>query len=200
MSMVVGVCSTNFCSLIADGRRVTVDGSGNMKIAEEKFQKIFKVNDRVMLGATGWFQSGENLLSPIKDYCDPSAITMRMAKKAVLEYIERNQARITTTRNYILGGKDNKGRYCLYEIHVDGDTHSVEVEERIPSPPYNFGVSCALPQKLAERKQEFLDLIGSCITSCKTHEEMKEKLAAVIREVSDLDDTVGKEIACLTVQ
>lgn len=68
VSIVVGVCGTNFCSLISDGRKINpvAEDDNKFRILDESFPKVFKVNKRVLLGATGIFPVDEKITDPIK--------------------------------------------------------------------------------------------------------------------------------------
>lgn len=199
MSAIIGVCGTNFCSFIADGRMVRNSKDGVTPVSDN-IQKIFKINDRVLFGATGWFEQHEEITSPLDVYPNKSVITLRMAYKAVLEYIEQHKYAMPQTRNYLVGGKDNKGQFCIYEVHVNFETFKAETALRAPVPPeYNFAISCALPPKLASRVDEFTSMVGSCIRSCSYHQDMLQKVAGVIRKISEMDDTVGTNIMTLSV-
>lgn len=201
MSTIIGVCGTNFCTLCADSRKVAYTSSG-VEVVNDSTQKIFKLNDRVLFGAMGIFASYESFLDPFNVYPDKSVITVRMAYKAVVDYINRNKNSICGCmfRNYFVGGKDNKGRFCIYEIHLNTETKEIETTLRIPEPPtYNFSVSCGLPFSLQPQKQEFVDLIGNTVTSSTTHAEMLNGLKKIIDRISEVDITVGGEVQSVSV-
>ena len=201
MSTVIGICGTNFCSLCADSRKVTND-KNTVKVVNNTTQKVFKINDRVLFGATGVFKSTENLLDPLKVYPDKSVITVRTAYKAVIDYINRNKSIIDWCyfRNYMVGGKDNKGRFCIYEIHFNPDTGEVDTTLRMPSPPmFNFSISCALPLNLQGEEQEYINKVGNAISSSNTHGEMLNGIKDVIKEISKKDITVGGEMQVVSI-
>ena len=201
MSTIIGVCSTNFCTLCADSRRVT-NSSGGVEIVDDSTQKIFKLNDRVLFGAMGLFASYENFLDPFNVYLDKCVITVRMACKAVIDHINRNMNSGCgyMFRNYFVGGKDNKGKFCIYEIHFDTKTKEVETTLRAPDPPsYNFSVSCGVPFSLQAQKQNLMDSIGNVVSSSKTHTEMLSGLRHIIDKIAEDEITVGGEMQTVSV-
>lgn len=201
MSTIIGVCGTNFCTLCADSRKVAY-GSGGVEVVNDSTQKIFKLNDRVLFGAMGIFSSYESFLAPFEVYPDKSVITVRMAYKAVIDHINRNMNSICGCmfRNYFVGGKDNKGRFCIYEIHLNTETKEIETTLRIPEPPtYNFSVSCGLPFSLQTQKQEYIGLVGDAVTSCSTHAQMVDSLKNIINKIAENDVTVGGEVRVVSV-
>lgn len=60
MSAVIAVCGTNFCTFAAD-RRMVIPDENTFLCANDETDKIFKVNDRVLLGMTGIFWRWEHL-------------------------------------------------------------------------------------------------------------------------------------------
>lgn len=201
MSTVIGVCGTNFCTFCADSRRVAYS-SGGIEIVDDSTQKIFKLNDRVLFGAMGIFTLSENYLDPFNVYPNKSVITVRMAYKAVVDYINRNMNSIygCLFRNYFVGGKDNKGNFCIYEIHLNPETHEAETTLRMPQPPmYNFSISCGVPFSLQAQKEKYMDLVGVAVTSGRTHWDMLHGIRNIINEIAKNDITVGGEMQTVSV-
>jgi len=199
LSAIIGICGENFCSFIAD-TRLTANFGEDHKTISDTNQKIFKINERVLFGMTGLFWKDERILAPLNIYPDHSVITLRMAYKAVIDYIEKNKYEMLPPRNYLIGGKDNKGKFCIYEAQVNFKTYEAETILRIPEPPAtNFGISCSLPPKLCSRSDEFVGIVENCITNSKTHREMIRKVSGVIGKIAELDDTVGGSVSALSV-
>ena len=199
MSAIIGICGENFCSFIADTRLIA-NFAEDHKTISDTTQKIFKINECVLFGMTGLFRAGEKVLAPFDIYQDHSVITLRMAYKAVIDYIEKNKYEMLPPRNYLIGGKDNKGKFCIYEAQVNFNTYEAEAILRIPEPPTtNYGISCSLPPKLCSRSDEFVGMVGNCVTSSNTHGEMIEKVSGVIGKIAELDDTVGGNVSALSV-
>lgn len=199
MSMVVGICSTNFCSFIADTRRIGYNEDDKPFCKDDHTSKIFKVNDRVLFGVAGRFRTNETLTAPIDLFVDKSAISLRTAYKAVVEYIEERRGGIYLPRNYLIGGKDNKGGYCIYEVHYDG-LGEMSTKLRIPEPPQsNFGISCCIPNGVVCYKKLILNLLDSSVLNAKDHKDMVKRVSDVICKVADHDTSVNKNIEVLTV-
>ena len=202
MSAVIGVCGTNFCTLCSDSRKV-VNKGGKFVVDSDTTQKVFKINDRVLLGATGLFDIGELSYAPLKVYQDPSVITLRMAYKAVLDYIERHKRShmmLGRARNYLVAGKDNHGQFCIYEVHFNPMTEKTETVLRKPKPPqFNFAVSCSLPFSLTDDTQECIDAVAYVLNHSRTHGEMVSGVGNIICKISETDETVGGEIQSVSV-
>lgn len=204
MSTVIGICGTNFCSLIADTRKTEYitrsDGSTYSKPENDDTSKILKVNDRVLFGIAGMFFRWDEVTAPIDSFVDKSVISVRYLYKATIEHLKQNWRALSLTRNYLIAGKDHSGRFLIYEIHYDGYNRKLETMLRSPEPPTsNFGISCCFPRGVLDRKDEFSQKVSDCVRSSSRHDEMLEKVAAVIREIADIDDTVGKKVETLSV-
>ena len=199
MSVVIGICGTNFCSLIADGR-LGVGEYPNLSIVSEKVMKVYKINDRVLLGGAGWFHGSEDITSPLDVFPDKKEITLKTAVDAVVAYIEGQKSEITTTRFYLVGGKDKNANFALYEFQFDASNQKLTVSPRIPQPPVStFAVSCCFPPKIKDRQSEFFTKVCDCISTSKMHEEVLCKVGHVIGEISCVDESVNKNILTVTV-
>ncbi len=118
MSIVASVCGVNFTMMAADRRLVSLDQRGYIKrVQSDDFHKIFRLNERMLFAVTGQIAPGEGLLDPFKSLCHPETMTMRMAAKALERYVAENISPTQKyTRQYILSGRDNKGRFCTYVL------------------------------------------------------------------------------------
>ena len=119
-----------------------------------------------------------------------------MAYKAVIDYLNRNINSICGCmfRNYFVGGKDNKGRFFIYEIHLNTETKEIETTLRTPKPPaYNFSVSCGVPFNLQAQRQKLIDSVGDVVASCATYAEMLSGIKNIIGRSAEEDITVGGE-------
>lgn len=199
MSVVIGICGTNFCSLIADGRLVMGDYP-NLVVVNEKVMKVFKINDSVLIGGAGWFQGDEEITSPLDIYPDKNSITLTTAVDAIVRYIEKRMGAIATTRNYLVGGKDEVGNYGLYRIQYNATTRDLVVIPQIPQPPHNnFAVACCFPPKIKGRYDEFFSKVCDSITSSQFHDQVIKKTAQVIAEIANIDESVNTNILTLTI-
>lgn len=198
MSAVVGICGESFGLLFGDTRKIRFK-DGNFEkpeVVNDTTQKIFQINGRVMVGATGLFAGNEKeLLAPFDGFSDKDVISMRLAAKAIKSYLERIASTVPGPRGYIVVGKDNRGRFCSYEIRINTETGMVELTENTLDPNRNnYAISCALPRSLARYKDTYLNKISECILSSTRVEEMAQKVCRVIQEMSDKDMSIGKEI------
>lgn len=199
MSVVIGICGTNFCSLIADGRLVVGDYP-NIQVVSEKVMKVYKINDQVLLGGAGWFLGSEEITSPLDIYPDKGSITLVTAVDSIVKYIEKRKHKITANRNYLVGGKDEEGRFAMFDIQYDAVVHKISVNPRIPHPPrFNFAVVCCFPPKIEERYNEFFEKVSACVTTSREHREVVTKVAQVISEIAQVDDSVNSNVLAVNV-
>lgn len=201
MSLIIAVCGTNFCSFVADNRLVRYKGFySGPKFVSDNYQKIFKINDRILLGVAGKFYTEFDPLAPLKVYPDKSVLTMRMAAKAIIDDFSSASFDMVSGLKYMVGGKDNKGRFCICEITPNHSTGIFQAEWKYPNPPaQNFAVSVALPSSLLATQNELLDEVETAITSNTRHDQMMKDLGLLVRKTADKDMTVGKKVTYLTV-
>lgn len=187
MSMVIAVCGTNFCTMAADSRRVDMS---DLSILDEDTRKIFKLNSRVLLGVTGLFPQGEQLLDALAGVADVEHASGKIVKNAIVDYLKKRT--LTMRRNYIVGCKLKDGTFMLYEIAVDPETRKVTVTERAPTKTQNFAVSLAAPPQI-----NGADIIASVqrgVLACKTHADLEVGLRALVRKAATMDDTVNDSV------
>lgn len=203
VSAIIGVCSTNFCSFVADKRKVLFPDNNTISKSvfdNDNTDKIFQVNDRVLFGAAGIFYHNEAILDPLTGFRNMEDITLRLAIRATKEYIKRSCFPEGLSRTYMIGGKDNRGRFCIYEIHLNWETGNIDVVERSSdSPEGNYGVSILVPNSLFSKKSFYLDMVSGCITGSTTHGELMKKLSRIISSMADEDESIGKDTMILDV-
>lgn len=201
MSLIIAVCGTNFCSFVADNRLVRYKGyHSGPEFVSDNYQKIFRVNDRVILGVAGCFRVDMEPLDPLKVYPDKSILTMRMTAKAVSDYLSSGDFDLVSGLKYMVGGKDNKGIFCVCEIAPDHSSGTFHTEWKYPNPPaQNFAISVAVPSSLLASQNELLDEVESAITGNTRHDQMLNDLGRIVKRAADKNFTVGKHITYLTV-
>ena len=202
MSVVIGVCGTNFCTFWADGRRVVNDSaspSGYRVDGDDHYQKIFKLNDRVLFGATGVFLMSEDLRDPVNTIADLSNASAKMVKNAVVDYLKTKHDP-ELIRNYLVGGKERNGAFVIYEIAWDtAQRKALVVERRLKQSRGGYARSMSLPIGEKQLAQKALSAAQAMVQQASDHEDLEHKIASVIYSISRLDDTVGPEAMSLTI-
>lgn len=197
MSAIIGVCGSNFCSLIADTRRTT-NYDGVYVPTDDSTQKIFRMNDNLIFGATGYYNFGEAILAPF-DGLDTSKMNKDTALQSILDYLEQKKFIIPMMRNYIIGYKDASGTFGLCDIHMNFETYKPEVTEKRIHHGNDFAISCLLPPKVSLKQTYYLDLVGQAVKLSKTNDELYQYVAAIIRDIADIDDSVGKTVRVVSI-
>lgn len=202
LSVVIGIAGTNFCTLLADGRQMIShsleDGQTEWSIKSDEFQKVYRLNPRVVIGIAGVFQGEETVLTPLASISDLSAASVRVVCQAYRDFLNRHKMEIFSPRSYIVGGKEKGGRCVLYHITFDPADHSVKVSSYEPQ-RNGFAVVCALPPSLADKQDYYMDMVKGCITSSHTHEEMAQRVGGVINDIAKVDQWVGGPIFVASV-
>lgn len=202
MSVVVGVCGTNFCTFWADGRRVVNDSetaTGYRVDGDDHYQKIFMLNDRVLFGASGVFLMGEDLRDPVNTIADLSNASVKIVKNAVVNYLKTKHDP-ELIRNYLVGGKERDGAFVIYEITWDIVQRKARVvERRLKQSQGGYAISMSLPIGEKQLAQKALSATQAMVQQASDHEDLKHKITSVIYSISRLDDTVGQEAMSLTI-
>lgn len=192
MSVLISVCGTNFCTFVSDGRKVEFDEEERIKgICAENQRKVFKLNDKLIFGVTGLYRESSNLLDPFKEYPDHSVLTMPLALKALIRYLE-NRKYVTSFRNYFLGGKNNKGEFCLYTIKFNEDVANFAPVLYQPNEGnFNIRISTNLNDFDGNK---LIDKHLRNTMPWKNHEDLVMHMKDIIKEISITDPTVGGNI------
>lgn len=176
--------------MISDGRKIEPMPDLLNPILDESFPKVFKVNNRVVFGGTGMFSMKKRILDLLNVYPVKNIITPKMTYNASVDYLENQKFDLYVPRNYIIGGKDSKGKFSICEVRFDPMNH--EVSTTIREPDSEFVISCALPARLEEMEGKILQVIGEFIQASKTHKQMLDYITKFIRGLYKFDDTIGE--------
>lgn len=197
MSAIIAVCSTNFCLFAADTRMVSMQ-NGSLVYDNDNTEKIFKLNKNLVFGATGLFHASETLLAPFSSFADQTQITISDAQDSILSYMN-NLSPTLSSRNYLIGGKDESGNYSLRYFHYNKASGDIETQIYKPKPPYLFAIVCALPQNLESDAQDYQRLVGNLVNQCDTLDNLIKGLAQIIRTISERDNSVGKQVSVVLI-
>lgn len=192
MSIVIGVCGVNFCTFVSDGRVVGFDKEGDPdKVFSDSTRKAFKINNNLLLGVTGKF-SNEGLLDILGPFPDFSVLTMAIVHKEIMRYFEKNHSKLTS-RQYLLGGRDNKGNFCAYGYRYTGapvPEITAYKPVRINQDISGFAVFAAAPDFECE------DVLQKHLYSTmpwKDHNELVKHMKAAVTDLSHKRRDVGGE-------
>lgn len=197
MSAIIGICGENFCALLADTRKTT-NSRGTYVVADDNTQKIFRLNQNVILGAAGLFNYDESILSALDSISDKSGASLEDIYEAVCRYLESNKYTIPPTRNYIIGGRGGDGRFCVYEVHMNFESYEIETTIRKPDSG-EFAITCALPPRAVSMKESIIASVEKSIHTSRTVNEALQKSASVFYEIAQADDTVNTKVMTVMV-
>ena len=119
MSVIVGICTQDHCTLFADCRRTRIDG--DKREIDDTAKKLFRINDKVVFGVTGYIPDWETLSSPIDHQIGDPSINADTALQAVISYLKKNTDKLLETSNgrtYVIGGINRNGELCIYSVNV----------------------------------------------------------------------------------
>lgn len=196
MSVVIGVCGPDFCTFYADCRKIVNDNAapnGIRIVGDDRFQKVFKLNPRVLYGAAGWFDMDADLRDPVQSIPNIQNASVRVVKQAVVNYLkkEKSGSRILP-HSFLVGGKNRDASFSMFEITLDRQNDRVSVTDRSPSPPRNnFGLSMMLPINDKQVAQRTVSRTGELILQSKSLDELDHNMSAIIGSISQMDETVG---------
>lgn len=198
LSTIVAVCGVNFCTFVADQRKVRYTPDG-IDILSDKFKKIYRINDHLIYGAAGVFNGDEHPQDVFTGCADINTLSVKMAKNMVVQYMRDNADKIGV-RNCIVGGRVHGDKLELYEIHWDAKKRKPVVTQRAPNPPkQNFAVSVVLPPFVEAMATEIIGGVEAAVTGSRTVKELETKLAYIIDKMSKLDPSVGGEPQIITI-
>lgn len=199
MSAIIGICSTNFCSFISDKRKTT-NQNENWVVSNDDTPKIFKIHDELLFGATGLFFANECIDDAIKPLLEDQDISLKAAVQNILNFLEKRKYKMPKMRNYLLGGKDEDGQYCMYLIHMNFETYSPEITFFQPQlPTANYAIALSLPPETMQYQNQYFNSVNHAIQTSKTVEQMLGKTAGIIREISKVSSTVSQDTMTLSL-
>lgn len=195
MSAVIAVCGTNFCTFAAD-RRMVLPGEKGFIRANDETEKIFKVNDHVLLGMTGFFWRWEHLTDPLYKHSNLSGMSVSQVKDAEVSYLSEPRELPFQPRNYLIGGQES-GTFVIYEVHYDGGIH---IHKRSPVPPmFNFAMSVSLPRTSENLAPQVQVMVAAGLQKCSAHRELPPILRQSLMWLAERDNTIGPTQTVLSI-
>ena len=193
MSAIIAICGMNYCAFVADLRITLYDKNSNPIGAVDNKEKIFKINDNVLYGATGMFDFGETFSSPLEMFANFNGLTVTAVCSAVKEYmlgnlevLKRNQK-----RTYLIGGKNSSGKFILRVLKYDAVNNRI-LQENYSSED-GIAICMALPSQAELQEERFRRMAREAVLDSKTELELVNNTARVIREIAHVDPTVSEK-------
>ena len=199
MSAIIAICGMNYCAFVADSRITLYDKNNTPTGVVDNAEKIFKINNNVLYGATGMFDWGETLFSPLEIFANSNGLTVNAVYSAVKEYmfgnlevLKRNQK-----RTYLIGGKNSSGKFLLRVLKYDAVNNKILQEDY--SPEDGVSICLALPSQAELQEERFREMAMQAVMDSRTDRDLVDNTARVIREIAHVDPTVSEKAMVLFV-
>ncbi len=196
MSTIIGLCGTNYCLLASDSRMVTPDEEGNWTVKNDSTNKIIKVNDNVIYGATGQFWSSERIDEPIRhrEYTNEASLLETVA--ITEKYMADNLVKVMSfRRQYIIAGREYDGSFCIVTIRLNDEKKGIERTVYRSDDPRHHASVIALPASLSDKEnaERYSAILYGEVIKCKSLNELIASVNNVIHQIADADvqHTVG---------
>ncbi len=201
MSAIIAICGKDFCTFVADLRLVSIDENGNTKFNNDNTEKIFKLNNQLVYGATGVFNNSETFFSPLKLFKDYSYLTVNSVCCAVKEYMFSNLTMLkrNKARTYLIGGKDNNGKFTLRVIKYDAPLNKI-IEEDYTPPENGVAFCLSLPTQAKLYEEQYKLMVEKAIVDSSKDIDLVKNTASIIREIAHVDSTVSEKAMALIVR
>lgn len=184
MSIVLSVCGTNFSLMMSDGRKIRLN---DMKVVDENFPKIQRINSRVILGFTGDPEPTLNAINELSSY-NVELLTLERIKRIVVNYLKSQKINYLGIK-LIFSGRNKSNKFVVYTI--DSKNGFTEV-------PYifneGFAVNYALPHDGESDIRQICDKHIVDTMPWNNIEELKQNMHECIYEVSTLCNSVNNNI------
>lgn len=192
----------NFCMMAADKRGVILLPDGSTAI-DDSLQKIFKVNDSLLFGATGVFWPGEDICDPIKIYMN-DRLTLASAYNRIASYFENNLfATMLMPRNYYLAGRDENNNFCIVRMWLNHEQKKVDRIIFAPTKDSNKMNFIAIPASLnkTDTIEKYNNLLNEVVGDSNTLPDLYLGCTKIIHSIADEDATnsVSKNVQFVSV-
>lgn len=195
MSVLIAICDRNIALLAADSRMsINSTEQSSEYYFDDSCHKVFKLNDRLMFGGAGVYERQEDLCAAFKGY-ELSALTLEHADKLIQGYMSKLMQRKTDLRNrcYILCGRNIDNEMCIYTYEYDVMLREEEVHYWNMSHEDVCKLHVGLSPILTKRTDEYAEKLRAIMHREDTIQGLKNGISELIREIADVDWTVGGE-------
>lgn len=193
MSVLFAICDKNIALLAADSRMVTC-GDENGDIIDDHQHKIFKINDRLLFGGVGSIKGYESLVDAFKDV-DYANLTLECADILLQEYMNGIMEKVHSTghRTYILVGRNLNEDICVYTYDYNTTTKTSNIERINLAQCDMCEIYIGLPPSLAGQSDVYAKKLRTIMNREDTISGLKDGISGLIRDISNVDVTVGGE-------
>lgn len=197
VSIVIGVCGSNFCTLVADTQKIVFGTDGEPTDAGT-IDKIMKVNNKVVFGTAGLFSGGEMPFDVVLSCDNLETASAKVLHRHIVDSVKHNRCGPVVMRSYIVGGKDRDGRFSLYDFRWDAQKEKFIERKQTPNDG-QFAISVALPPSLYHLADIVVNAVELCIKDNRVHADVVRGLEGIIRSVSKMDKSINDKPMTVSV-
>lgn len=183
---IVAVCGIDYCMMTS------------YRCKKDLCSKVYKINDNVMVGATGTFRIEENPLEPLIG-ARVKAISLEELTMLIEDYMvdRRTCASIYPDRKYIIAGREYDGQFCIVSIEFI-DNHK-ELHRSVYRPNKEaIAAVLSAPRYFSDDKSEFFELFKKGLRACNDVAELRKYIELVTRKLSSVECSQRDLLDCET--
>ncbi len=187
ISSIVGICTKDGAILCSDSR-MTAKVDGEIKVFDD-CKKIFKVNDRLLFGASGFFKVNDRLIEPFVGL-DCLSLNVDTALKAIEDYM--NNLRTSGDLHecaYVLCGEDDSGNYCIVTVRYDEKENNIFFGRRYG---YDNVAIHILPPSVESNKEKWIEALNDRVND--KSRRIEEQLVFFVYDISKVSDLTNDKI------
>jgi len=169
---VIAVCGINYCIMTA------------FQNERSPCKKVYKINDRVLVGATGTFNIEDNPLDPLIG-THSKTISLEGTTKAIEDYLidKRIDSSVAPDRKYIIAGKEYDGQFCI--ISVEFANEYKELRRRVFRPSAeSIATAISISKYLGECAPEFFNEYKTKLLECNDVGELRKYIEGIVMHES----------------
>ena len=159
---IITVCGMNYCMMTA------------YETERDPCRKVYRINDKVIIGATGTFDAEENPLDPLLGK-DARKLSLEDVSQIVEEYMvsHRDSISITQDRQYILAGQEFDDSFCI--VTFDFSPHRKELRRNVFRPHREkIATAISISKSGDIPPTTFYDIYKANLLQCKNVEDVRK--------------------------
>lgn len=200
MSIVIGVCGRDFCTLFSDNWNVLSDDSGRT-VHTASAKKVFRINDQLILGTTGVFDTDEDICGPVRILENSESLRLTDAGAALIQFMDQDHVRLQACehRNYLLGGINLHGQLCMWHLHFNAKLGYTEISTCQPDSSHRYATLLSLPFSRPDQQQYWINRVHYATLNCSTQDELVSPVTRIIQDLHAANPATGDQIQYQTI-
>ena len=194
-SAVILICGFDFCAIAGD-TRLTMYDRGMQSIKSNKFHKVFKLNNNILYGVTGYFDEEDGIGPFVGEYITDKNYYIENAVVEVQKF--RKRCSKLPAQTFLLAGKGRPGNFAAAVLPFKQGERECQPDLDVPGNGQCW-LRFSVPSMSEQAAEQIIQHKIENTMPFTSLDVLTSHMKNAVKEISKVDKTVNSNIDIFTI-